>query len=270
MSETQAWTALLGLDAFDHFSCGGSPNGFPYLASSAADAFLLTPTNFSMPNEPPISHETLRSNAGVSIQASPVSDGLSITPSRAAEPPGNFHQPWPPPLPSMGPETSPVCISDSVISRLRNSVGEEDRQTLTPTALRLFLGTYFDVFNIHLPLLHEPSFDFENQPLGLLLAMAAIGAMYRLERRSLAILYRAADSAAPVGAAPVRITSFHRGSPGAPVEETSAPGRWGSLPYYQTRLLLQYVGILGGDSELADRSLGMIAELSLTVRISNA
>ncbi|KAG6355330.1 hypothetical protein INS49_003291 [Diaporthe citri] len=70
-----------------------------------------------------------------------------------------------------GPEVPTVRISDAVISSLRSSLGPEDRQTPTPAALRLFLGTYFDVFNVHMPLLHAPSFDFDSQPHGLLLAI---------------------------------------------------------------------------------------------------
>lgn len=80
-------------------------------------------------------------------------------------------------------------ISDAVISRLRSSLGEEDRETPTPAALRLFLGSFFDVFNVHLPLLHAPSFHFNDQPKELLFVMAAIGAMYCLERRAAALLY---------------------------------------------------------------------------------
>jgi hypothetical protein len=130
--------------------------------------------------------------------------------------------------------------------------------------LRLFLGTYFNVFNIHLPLLHAPSLDPDHQPRGLLLAIAAIGALYRLEHRSANLLYWAADGAAPAGASPSQMESFYQGTT-RPSLGMNACGKWQCLAYYQTRLLLQYFGILGGAPELAERSLGMIAELSLTV-----
>lgn len=264
VSEAQAWTALLGLDGYDPFAYDGSLNGFPFLASSAPDAFPLTPSNFTMPAEPPEPHQTLHPVTDVNIQAAHADSGQRDPRSPTTDLRGNIPQPWPPPLPSIGPESSTVRISDAVISRLRGSLGEDDPQTPTPAALRLFLGTYFDVFNVHLPLMHAPSFDFEDKPQGMLLAMAAVGALYRLERRAVALLYRAADAAAPVGANPVRIGSFHQDSPGTSAGSND-PGKWHSLAYYQTRLLLQYVGILGGDSELADRSLCMIAELSFTV-----
>lgn len=260
VSEAEAWTALLGLDGFDPFSYDASVYGFPFLASSAADASPFTATNLGSPIGPTNHRETLHPLGDVNTQTSTTGDRPSIPASLVTRHIENAAQFWPSPLPSIGPQGPPVRISDAVISRLRSSLGEDDCQTPTPAALRLFLGTFFDVFNVHLPVLHAPSFDFDDQPEGLLLAMAAIGAMYRLERRASALLYRAANEAAPVGARSAQVGSFHRSS-----SDSSADRRWRSLPYYQTRLLLQYVGILGGDAELAERSLGMIAELSLTV-----
>lgn len=224
----------------------------------------MTTTNFFLPTEPFISHQTPHPAGGIETQTTLANTGSWIPPSPATEFRGITPHPWPAPLPSQGPEVPPVQISDAVISSLRSSLGgPEEPPAPTPAALRLFLGTYFDVFNVHLPLLHAPSFDADSQPAGLLLAMAAVGALYRLERRAVGALYRAADAAAPVGASQIQVGSFHLGTSG---EGPSCPGKWHSLAYYQTRLLLQCVGILGGDSELAERSLGMIAELSLTVR----
>lgn len=265
MSETEAWTALLGLDGFDPFCFDGSPYGFPFLASSAADASPFPATNFCSPIEPTTPHESLHPLGDGKTQTTTAGNRSWIPPSSTIVHFESIAQSWPSPLPSIGPEAPPARISDAVISRLRSSLGEEDRQAPTPAALRLFLGTFFDVFNVHLPLLHAPSFGFDDQPQGLLLAMAAIGSMYRLERRAAALLYRAADEAAPIGARSAQVASFHRSS-----SDSSADRRWRSLAYYQTRLLLQYVGILGGDAELAERSLGMIAELSLTVSASVA
>lgn len=174
--------------------------------------------------------------------------------------------PWPPlaALPSIRPRAFPVQISDAVLSSLRNSIGGEGRQRLTTATLRLFLGTYFDVFNIHLPMFHAPSFDFNCQPRGILLIMAAIGALYCLEHRSAASLYWAADAAAPVGS-PFQTQTSEQSTPSIFLGQGVA-GNSQCLSYFQTRLLLHYFGILGGDKHLAERSLGMIAELSLTVR----
>ncbi|KAI7782857.1 hypothetical protein LA080_012730 [Diaporthe eres] len=265
ISESEAWTVLLGLGGFDPFSYDGSLNEFPFFAPSAADAFPLATTNLSMPIEPSIPDQTPHPASDIDTQTTLEDNGPWIAPSPATELCENIPQPWrPPPLPSVGPEVSPVRISDAVISSLRSSLGPEDRKTPTPAAFRLFFGTYFDVFNVHMPLLHAPSFDFETQPQGLLLAMAAVGALYRLERRAVCHLYRAADAAAPVGAGRIQIGSFDRGTGGTSAEPSSS-GKWHSLAYYQTRLILQCVGILGGNSDLAERSLGMIAELSLTL-----
>lgn len=261
MSEVQQWTALLGFDAFNPFPSDSSLDGLSFLGPSAPDAFPLTPINFAMPVGSEEAHQGGQPVVDVNMQPISVRNGQTESLSDSV-------QPWPPPLPSQMPTPSPVNISDAVISKLRTLLGKEDRQAPTPAALRLFLGTYFEVPNVHLPLLHAPSFDPELQPPGLLLAMAAVGALYRMERRAVALLYRAAESVAPLGASPIQIGFFLRGARGASVDP-NAPEKWRSLAYYQTRLLLQYVGILGGNSELAERSLGMIAELSLNVRLAS-
>lgn len=261
--EAQAWTSLLGLDGFDPFPNDSSLDGLSFLGSSAADAFPLDAMDFSVLDEPSAARQNLPSGNNFRIPPTPARNRPWIPPSPETEGRVDSPQPWPPPLPSLGPEPSPVRISDAVVSSMRNLIGVENRQAPTPAALRLFLGTYFEVFNVHLPLIHAPSFDYNAQPPGLLLAMAATGALYRLERRAFALLYSAADAAAPIGAT-IHAGSFHRSERGTSLEPTT-PGRWNGLAYYQTRLLLQYVGILGGKPELAERSLGMIAELPLSV-----
>lgn len=264
MSEGQAWTALLGLDEFDPFASHGSVDGIPFAGSSMADGFNLADMNFSMPTEPPTPHRPLHLATDVIIDLTLTGSKQRIPPTATTELHGNILQPWSHPLPSMGPEFSPVRISDAVLLSLRDSLGEEQRRRPTTEALRRFLEAYFDVFNVHLPLLHAPSFEFDQQPRGLLLVMAAIGALYCLEHRSAALLYWAADAAVPVGS--LRMESSQQPTRSTPLEPTSS-GKGHCLAHYQTRLLLQYFGIFG-DPELTERSLGMIAELSLTVRDS--
>lgn len=269
MSEGQAWTALLGLDGFDPFANVGSVDGLPFPGSSMADDFNLADMDFPMPTEPSTHHQALHPVVDINTQATLAGSRQWLTPTSITELHARVPQSMLPPLPSVGPEVSQVRISDAVLSSLRGSLGEEERQCPTESALRVFLGSYLDVFNVHLPLLHVPSFEFDHQPLGLLLAMAAIGALYRLEHRSAALLYWAADVAAPIGAGPFQMEPSQQDTSSASLGPKSA-GKWQSLAYYQTRLLLQYFGIFGGNSELAERSLGMIAELSFTVRESHA
>lgn len=131
-----------------------------------------------------------------------------------------------------------------------------------PLRCGLYLSTYFEVFNVHLPLLHAPSFDSEHQASGLLFAMSTVGALYRLERRVAALLYRAADAAMPICTSEIQNSFFHSRGTGASADRAaSAGGNWHSLAYHQARLILHYVRLFGGNSELAERSLGMIAEL---------
>lgn len=265
MSVGQAWNALLGLDDFDPFASHGSVNGVPFAGSSMADEFHLADMNFSMPTEPPTPHQALHPATDVFTDPTLTGSKQRIPPTSTTELRGSIPQPWPPPLPSVGPEVSTVQISDAVLSSLRDSLEEDERQRPTTRALGRFLGAYFDVFNVHLPLFHVPAFDFDQQPQGLLLAMAAIGALYCLEHRSATLLYWAADTAAPVGARELQMESSHQSTRSTSLEPSFA-GKWQCLAHCQTRLLLQYFGIFGGGPELTERSLGMIAELSLTVR----
>lgn len=270
MSEARAWFTLLGLDGFDPFPNDGSLHGGPLTASSSMiDEFRLADPESFLPIEPinpnHIPSQALSANVEVTLgpniaetlpSASPKIHGIK------------FHL-QPPPLPGIGPQVFPIRISEAKLASLANSVGGEKHQRPTAAMMRLFLGTYFGVFNVHLPLLHAPSFDFDHQSQGLLLIMAAIGALYRLEHRYAASLYWAADVAAPVGASPTQTQAFEPSTPSMGLAQ-AAGGNLHSLSYFQTRLLLHYFGILGGDEDLADRSLGMIAELSLTVRNSDA
>jgi hypothetical protein len=267
LSEADAWVALLGLDGADTFTNDGYVDPFLLASSPSAGELYSAAVDFplSFSPGPSISHTRVRRATDLNIDPALVGSIQWPPSSSTAELSGDTRQPWMPRITSIESEPCPVGISDARLSSLESSLGGGQRHRPTRWALRLFLGTYFDVFNIHLPLLHAPSFDFEHQPRGLLLAMAAIGALHRLEHRSAAILYRSADEAAPAGAYPVQTTSFSRG-PGSMPPGPNAYGKGQCLAYYQTRLLLQYFGIFGEDSELAQRSLGMIAELAVTVR----
>lgn len=270
MTGGQAWTALLGLDGFDPFASHGSVDGISFAGPSMADEFHMADMNFSMPTEPPTPHRaSLHPATNVFNEQLPTANKQSTPLTPTTELHGSIPQPWPPPLPSIGPEISSVQVSDAVLLSLRDSLGEDERQRPTTGALRLFLGAYFDVFNVHLPLIHAPSFEFDQQPRGLLLAMAAIGALYCLEHRSAALLYWAADTAAPVGDRSLQMESSRQRTRSTSLEPDSG-GKWQCLAHCQTRVLLQYFGIFGADTELTERSLGMIAELALNVRESDA
>ena len=61
-------------------------------------------------------------------------------------------------------------------------------------SLEKYLRTYFEVFQIHMPIFHQ-SFDMVRAPAPLVLAMCAIGAVYRMERKAAAILFNQAHQA---------------------------------------------------------------------------
>ncbi|POS69664.1 hypothetical protein DHEL01_v211943 [Diaporthe helianthi] len=261
ISEARAWCTLLGLDGFDHFPNDGFLHDGSLLtgSSSMVDEFPLAAMESFMPMQPPKSNE-------IQIQALDVNDELIFGRNYADIPTvtsPRLHRhspPWFPNLPSIRPQVFSVRVSETTLSSLRSSLGGEERQRPTKAAVRLFLGTYFDVFNIHLPMFHAPSFDFDHQPRGLLLVLAAIGALYCLEHRSAALLYWAADTAAPLGGTPSHTRTSEQGTHSMTLGPADA-GNMQGLAYFQTRLLLQYFGIFGGDKGHAERSLDMIGEV---------
>ncbi|KAJ5200020.1 hypothetical protein N7472_005224 [Penicillium cf. griseofulvum] len=53
--------------------------------------------------------------------------------------------------------------------------------------LQQFIKSYIECFHVHLPFIHLPSFSPPDTPSPLILAMASIGALYRLRRRPLLV-----------------------------------------------------------------------------------
>lgn len=86
-------------------------------------------------------------------------------------------------------------VDQSIFDRLCRETAEKlDSEyslaaTVGPKELEQFLNTYFDAFHPHLPIIHLPSFTQSQMPSALVLAVASIGALYRLSRRKAYILY---------------------------------------------------------------------------------
>jgi hypothetical protein len=62
-------------------------------------------------------------------------------------------------------------------------------------ALQKCIRTAVDAFHVHVPIFHLQTMDFASAPSPLLLAICAIGALYRLERKIAAALYLKAEQA---------------------------------------------------------------------------
>ncbi|KAF9891621.1 hypothetical protein FE257_003632 [Aspergillus nanangensis] len=81
-------------------------------------------------------------------------------------------------------------IHNDVLTRLPYSALEP---LLTAKELQQLINSYIECFHPHLPILHLPSFSISETASPFLLAMASIGALYRLRRRRAYALYELAD-----------------------------------------------------------------------------
>ncbi|KIW34125.1 uncharacterized protein PV07_00921 [Cladophialophora immunda] len=110
----------------------------------------------------------------------------------------------PPDVHSNRTELSGPTVTDAVRSIMLKDLSirfsSESSKLYIPstTSLDKCIKAYLNAFHIHLPLFHIPSLDLEKTPAPLILAICSIGALYRLERRVAASLYRTAEQALSV------------------------------------------------------------------------
>jgi hypothetical protein len=136
----------------------------------------------------------------------------------------------------------------------------------TTAALQKCLQTYFDAFHIHLPIFHLHTMDLANTPSPLVLAICAIGAQYRLERKISASLYIRADQAL-AAAVPDRGSNLHKKPrlledwvrPRSTPAQSIADSLWKS----QTRLLLCMLACFSGDTEVISRAILQLPDFIL-------
>lgn len=127
----------------------------------------------------------------------------------------------------------------------------------TAAALQKCIRTYVDAFHVHLPIFHLQTMDFSRTPSPLVLAICAIGALYRLERRTAAALYLKADQA--LFAAVDRGGHLHKKARlledwiRPPLESPTSFQE--SLWTSQTRLLLAMLSCFSGDTEVISKAI---------------
>ncbi|KPI35705.1 uncharacterized protein AB675_1235 [Cyphellophora attinorum] len=171
---------------------------------------------------------------------------------------------------------SPILFSDTMRTKLLEDICSRQAKASpsdtfrlpSASALQSCLRTYVDAFHIHLPILHLQSFDFTKVPSPLVLALCAIGALYRLERRVAATLYIKAvevlqsedeDSTEYVN---VERLMSHWDSPGSSPQTSTNP-LWAS----QARLLLLFFAAFSGEPSMVRRSLEKLGYLSNDNRV---
>ncbi|KIW74395.1 hypothetical protein Z517_12335 [Fonsecaea pedrosoi CBS 271.37] len=136
-------------------------------------------------------------------------------------------------------------------------------------ALQKCIRTYVDAFHVHLPIFHLQTMDFETTPSPLVLAICAVGALYRLERKIAASLYLKADQAL---AAAVDDRGEHLDKKPRLLEDWVRPQSQSpkstpeSLWRSQTRLLLAMLSCFSGDPEVISKAIIRLGDFLVDFR----
>lgn len=143
----------------------------------------------------------------------------------------------------------------ALLTELSARVSHDTLQLLRPLSAASFercLQRYIEVFHTHVPIIHPPTLDLPNSPAPLVLAMCAIGAVYRMERKVAAIFYNLAhQSMGNIG-----LTRSHHFN-GTYLQDWMKPEHMPSelapIPLWtsQTIFLLTVFAMLSGDAELS-------------------
>ena len=143
---------------------------------------------------------------------------------------------------------------------------------MSSTSLQKCLRTYVDCFHIHLPVFHLHTFDLGNTPSPLLLAMCAIGALFRLERKVAASLYGKADQALQS----VLLNTHNDVASPNFLEDWIQPRRDSTTstrrPVWvtQCKLLLTFFAAFSGDSVVIRRAIEGVGMLSSVLNIRSS
>ncbi|KUJ13361.1 uncharacterized protein LY89DRAFT_785082 [Mollisia scopiformis] len=187
-------------DGIDFFSM--LPNGATNIDMDSAISNYLFNSGYS----PTIDNDMARplgdSNSSVTSQLAQDSHDLllpSTDPTELRNAPGSFAR-----LPTVidqKPRNVNIPILDAtahfnIIADVRRRLSPEQfSQFQLPTAQKLqqYLTSYFTCFHHHLPILHLPSLDMRMPYVPLVLAVSAIGALYRLNRKVARLLWQWAE-----------------------------------------------------------------------------
>ncbi|KXT05570.1 hypothetical protein AC578_3729 [Pseudocercospora eumusae] len=171
--------------------------------------------------------------------------------------------------PSVAPETPSPCpevniSNDALFSALDQIALSSISGYVPPTLdeLRLCISTYFQTFNIHLPLFHVRTFDCASQPPELLLLIGAIGALYRLERQTATYLYLAAESRTLKDPLPPDLTYTELFYSGDLVQPNTGPDSDVGLAAARTQFLLSFFAVFSGNQEVVESAFGRLGKLT--------
>ncbi|KAK7897227.1 hypothetical protein LTR67_005116 [Exophiala xenobiotica] len=135
-------------------------------------------------------------------------------------------------------------------------------------ALQKCIRTAVDAFHVHVPIFHLQTMDFASAPSPLLLAICAIGALYRLERKIAAALYLKAEQALSASSRRGRDLQnkprFLEDWSRPPQQElkTHPETLWQS----QARLLIKMFATFSGDPEVISNAIAHLGDFLIDFR----
>lgn len=161
------------------------------------------------------------------------------------------------------PRIKPAMFTESMrrnlIFDLMDMGCDADLATKLPssTVLQNCVRGYFERFDIHLGLFHPHTMNLSQTASPLILAMCAIGALYRLDRKLSAFLFCTAENALGM------FSSKRDGDSASPSFEANAAGLLSmqtmdtskALWELQTKVLLVFIATLGGQSAFSRKAM---------------
>ena len=162
-------------------------------------------------------------------------------------------------------------MRQDLLRDIRNrSLGSFLKENELPSAkvIQASLRSYIDCFDPHLPFIHIPSFIMDGAPSPLVLAMCAIGSLYRLERKIAGDFYSLSqeliDCCGSIGPKPRlrRMSSIFDATPKTQIRAQQEQPVW----TVQCKLLLNFFALFGWDGALAEHALEDFLSLSQVIR----
>lgn len=161
------------------------------------------------------------------------------------------------------PRTKPVIFTEdmrqNMISDLLDLGCGLGVETAFPSAtvIQSCVRAYFERFHIHQALFHPHTFNLNQMTNSLVLAICAIGALYRLDRKLSAFLFCIAEKALDMFSlkrdADTASPSFEEKANSSSVRQTTASPK--PLWELQTRVLLMFVAAIGGKPAFSRRAI---------------
>ncbi|KAJ5382257.1 hypothetical protein N7517_000168 [Penicillium concentricum] len=162
-------------------------------------------------------------------------------------------------------------MRQNIISDLLDIGLDADIGTAVPSAtvMQNCMRGYFDRFHIHHALFHPHKFTLDRMASPLILAMCAIGALYRLDRKLSASLFcmaeRALDMLSLKRDGEAASPSFEAKATSSSTRQTMSSPK--PLWELQTRVLLVFVAAIGGQAAFSRKAIDGIGFLACEYRI---